>query len=82
MLRQSIVFNQKSIEDMIKSGHDRTTYMLKNILSEGYENLDYIYRTIDFMNQNNRNNCLRITGDVLVTNLNKITQRLTKRKIL
>lgn len=82
MLRQSIVFNKQNIEDMIKGGYDRTTYILKNILSEGYENLEYIYRAIDFMNQNNRNNCLRITGDVLVTNLNKITQRLTKRKIL
>jgi len=82
MLRQSIVINKQSIEEMIKGGYDRTTYILKNILSEGYENLDCIYRTIDFMNQNSRNNCLRITGDVLVTNLNKITQRLTKRKIL
>ena len=82
MLRQSIVFNKQNIEDMIKGGYDRTAYILKNILSEGYENLEYVYRTIDFMNQSNRNNCMRITGDVLVTNLNKITQRLTKRKIL
>lgn len=82
VLKQSIVFNKQSIENMIKTGYDRTRFILKNVLAEGYENLDYIYRTIDFINQNNRNNSLRITGDVLVTNLNKITQRLTKRKIL
>ncbi len=82
MLKQSVIFKQDSIDDMIKSGYDRTMYILKTIFSEGYENLEYIYRTIDYINRNNKSNSLRITGDVLVTNLNKITQRLTKRKIL
>ena len=82
MLKQSVIFKQDSIADMIKSGYDRTMYLLKTVFSEGYENLEYIYRTIDYMNRNNKSNSLRITGDVLVTNLNKITQRLTKRKIL
>ncbi len=81
-LKQSVVFNSQSIEEMIRCGYEKTTYILKNILANGYEDLDSIYRSIDFMNQNNKNNNLRITGDVLVTNLNKITQRLTKRKIL
>ncbi len=78
-VKQSIVFSQKSIEDMINDGYDRTAYILKNILSEGYENLKYIYRAIDFMNRNNKNNRPRITGDVLVTNLNRITKKLTKK---
>lgn len=82
MLKQSVIFKQDSIADMIKSGYDRTMYLLKTVFSEGYENLEYIYCTIDYMNRNNKSNSLRITGDVLVTNLNKITQRLTKRKIL
>ena len=82
MLKQSVIFKQDSIDDMIKSGYDITMYLLKTVFSEGYENLEYIYRTIDYMNRNNKSNSLRITGDVLVTNLNKITQRLTKRKIL
>ena len=82
MLKQSVIFKQDSIDDMIKSGYDRTMYLLKTVFSEGYENLEYIYRTIDYMNRNNKSNSLRITGDVLVTNLNKVTQKLTKRKIL
>jgi len=81
-LKKSVVLNKQSIEDMIKNGYSRTTYILKNILSKGYEDLDSVYRNIELMNRNSRNNRLRITGDVLVTNLNKITQRLTKRKIL
>ena len=82
MLKQSVVFKQDSIDDMIKNGYDRTMYLLKTVFSEGYENLEYIYRAIEHMNQSNKSNSLRITGDVLVTNLNKLTQRLTKRKVL
>ena len=67
---------------MIKYGYDRTMYLLKTVFSEGYENLEYIYRTIEYLNQNSKSNSLRITGDVLVTNLNKLTQRFTKRKVL
>lgn len=85
-LKQSVIFWQDSIEDMIRKGYDRTMYLLKSVFSEGYENLDYIYRTIDYMNQNNKNssnkNCLRITGDVLVTNLNKVTQKFINKKIV
>ena len=82
MLKQSVVFKQDSIDEMIKGGYDRTMYLLKTVFSEGYENLEYIYRTINYINKNDKSNSLRITGDVLVTNLNKITQKLTKRKIL
>lgn len=82
MLKQSVVFKQDSIDNMIKNGYDRTMYLFKTVFSEGYEDLEYIYRTIKYMNQNKKSNSLRITGDVLVTNLNKLTQRLTKRKIL
>lgn len=81
MLKQSVVFKQDRIEKMLKDGYDRTKYILETVLAEGYENLDYIYQTIEHMNRDNKGS-LRITGDVLVTNLNKITQRLTKRKIL
>lgn len=81
-LKQSVILKQDRIEDMIKSGYERTMFLLKTVFSEGYENLEYIYRTIKYMNLNNKSNSLRITGDMLVTNLNKITEKLTKRKIL
>lgn len=82
VLKQSVIFRQESIEDMIQNGYDRTSYLFESIFSKGYDDVEYIYRTIDYMNRNEKHNRLRITGDMLVTNLNKITQRLTKRKIL
>lgn len=82
ILKQSVVFKQESIKNMIKDGYDRTMYILETVFSKGYANLEHIYRSIEYMNQNQKNNSLRITGDSIVTNFNKITQRLTKRKIL
>ena len=81
-IKQSLIFNQESIDDMIKNGYDRTMYLLKTIFFEGYDKLEHIYDSIEFMNRSSRGNNLRITGDVLVTNLNRITQKLTRRKIL
>ncbi len=82
ILKQSVVFKNGSIDSMINIGYERTRLLLKPIFSKGYDDLDHIYRVIDYTNRNCKNTCLRITGDMLVTNLNKITQKLTKRKIL
>lgn len=82
LMKQSLFFERDSIETMIKDGYDRTMYILETVFSKGHHNLEYIYHAIDYMNQNRENSRLRITGDALVTNLNKITQKLTKRKIL
>lgn len=81
-LKQSVVFRQESIDDMIQKGYDRTMCLLRTIFLHGHDSLDHIYRTIERTNETNPNTAFRITGDVLVTNLNKITQRLTRKKIL
>lgn len=81
-LKQSFVFRQDSIDNMLEVGYERTKDILKKYFSDGYDNLDQIYRNIDFINQNTPNSRLRLTGDVITTNFNKITQKLTRRKIL
>ena len=81
-LKQSFVFQQDSIDDMLEEGYERTKSVLKEYFSDGYDNLEQIYRNIDFINQNNKDSRLRLTGDVIITNFNKLTQRLTRRKIL
>ena len=49
--------------------------------SEGYEDRDNIYRMIRLADRSGPTT-LRLTGDVLVSNLNKVTQKLTKRKVI
>ncbi len=82
-VRQSLVFEKESIQEMIKVGYSRTHKILSALLGKGVDNYDYIYRAIEKYNLKNRkNDDLRLTGDVIVTNLNKITQKLTDRKVL
>lgn len=82
MLKQSLYFNQESIDDMLKIGYNRTAHMLSYVFNKGYNNLEHIYSAIKAENRRYKESTLRVTGDVLVTNLNKITQKLTKRKVL
>ena len=81
-LKQSFVFQQDSIDDMLEEGYERTKRILKEYFSDGYDNLEQIYRNIDFINRNSKDSRLRLTGDVIITNFNKITQKLTRRKII
>lgn len=81
ILKQSLVFKKNSVEGMIKDGFDRTIDILNSVFHNGYEDLDYIYKTIECKNLN-KTRSLRITGDVLVTNFNKVAQKFAKRKVV
>ncbi len=82
VLKRSVVFSQESIDTMIQEGYDRAMFLLSSVFAKGYNNLEHIYRMIQVVNHNNKNTSFRITGDVLVTNINRIVQKLTKKRIL
>lgn len=82
VLKQSLILQQANIDAMIRDGYERTIYLLRAVFAKGYDDLDYVYQTIRHLNRISLDAKPRITGDLLVTNLNKLTQRLTKRKII
>ncbi len=82
VLKQSLIFRKESIEEMITNGYDRTNFLLNSVFAKGYQDLDHIYHAIRTMNRTQTNKSVRITGDVLVTNLNRVTRKIAKRKIL
>ena len=81
-LRQSLVVSRENTEMMIKEGYEWASHLFHSVFSDGYENCESIYRTIDHMNKLCKTKKLRITGDVMVTGLNRVTQKFTKRKIV
>lgn len=81
VLKDSVLLQQDSISEMIAQGYRVASYLLQGVFAKGYEDLEYIYDYISFLNQQGGETRLRITGDVMVTNFNKITQKLAKRKI-
>lgn len=81
MLKDSVLLRKDSINDMVTQGYQITSYILQGVFAKGLEDLEYIYDYIKFMNCQRGEIKLRITGDMLVTNINKVTQKLAKRKI-
>ena len=80
--KQSVLFEASSIDVMIKSGYDSTMHLLKSVFYNGYDDLENILYNINYINSISTNTKTRITGDLLVSNLNKVMQKLTDRKIL
>lgn len=80
ILKQSLIFSKNNIDNMVKAGFARTTDILNSVLHHGYQDLDYIYRAISCKNLNEIRS-LRITGDVLVTKINAISQKFIKKEI-
>lgn len=80
VFKQNFVFCRDDIEKMISDGFDLTSDVLSSVFRKGYTDLDCIRKTIERRNRSEKRS-LRITGDVLATNLNKAVQRFVKRKI-
>lgn len=81
VLKNSIVISRDSIHEMIEEGYHRTYSLMNSILYDGYQNLDTIYRAIESQNLNNKKS-IRITGDVVVTSINKVMQKLIMKNIV
>lgn len=81
-LGEMFVFRKNSIEEMIEQGYERTSRVLKAVFAGGFDDVAAVRRAIETMNLNAPAPRLRITSEVLTTNLNRITQRLMKRKII
>ncbi len=79
--RESLVFTKQGIDRMLERGCEHTRHILKAVLYDGYEDVESIYRAIE-LSSKGKPQSLRLTGDVIVTNLNKVAQKFAKRKII
>ena len=65
---------------MIEDGYKKTKAVLNDVFNNGTESLDDIYLAIKERNLYFESKDVRITGDVLVTNMNKLTKKAMRRK--
>lgn len=80
VISDSLTFSKNAIDNMIISGYEKTSAILKEVFAKGIEDYEYIYHMIEERNRGAERK-IRITGDMVVTNVNKIAQKLAKRKI-
>lgn len=79
-IMNSIQVKHESIVSMIDMGYNRTKEVLDFIFVNGVNDIEQIQNQIYMYNQEKDKLKARITGDVIVTNMNKVMQRLVKRE--
>lgn len=65
---------------MVNEGYSRTRRILSDIFTNGTDDLETIYRKIEQNNLLELNKKIRITGDVVVTNMNKVVKKIVRNK--
>lgn len=80
-LKDSVLFRKESISDMLEQGYEKTAELLRVVFAGGKDDLEGIYRCIALRNREAPSPRLRVTGDVFVSNLNRIAQKFASRKI-
>ena len=80
IISNSINVNHNAIIYMINEGYSRTRRLFSDIFSNGTDDLETIYCKIEQNNLHELNKKKRITGDVLVTNMNKVVKKIVRNK--
>lgn len=79
-IKNSFIITQEEIDKMIEEGYERTMHILRSIFANGYDDLDHVYKSIIYHNKQLGDPKLRLTTDVVITNVNKLLSRFAKRK--
>lgn len=78
-LANSVNIRHEAVMYMLQEGYSKTKSVLSAIFQDGFEP-DAIYKRIQEHNLAYQQKKVRITGDVVVTNTNKLFQKLLRRK--
>ena len=79
-IKNSVQIKKDSIALMMRSGYDRTKDVLDEIFINGIDDLEHIYKQIRKRNEKECSKNMRITGDVITTNMNKVVKKLLKKR--
>lgn len=80
-IMDSFTFEEKAIDQMISRGFDHADRILYPIFEENMQDKSEIYAYIKKLNSKYGSKEVRVTGDMLVTNLNRVVNKLAKRKV-
>jgi predicted acylesterase/phospholipase RssA len=77
--KNTFSFDKKSISKMITAGYERSSTIFDMIFKNGTDDLDYIYEKICFLNMLKKGKELRITGDIVLNNINKFLKKFVPK---
>lgn len=81
-LRSSLYAQNEHILQMIQEGYEKADAVCSRLFEKGYEDVDYILEQNDILQKYHAEKHIRISGDIIVNNMNKVVQKLIKRNII
>lgn len=82
LIKDSLAFDKASIHHMIQQGYEKGSAILNMILANGPDDLNSVYRRIEILNSIMQDKHLRITGDIVLNNINKAMRKVISRNII
>lgn len=80
-LKDSVLFRKETIREMLTGGYEDASLLLDTVFRNGKDDLERIAQGITSINRLLPPPRIRITGDVFVTNLNRIAQKFAHRDL-
>lgn len=77
-ISNSVRISHQSIMNMLEDGYRRTKAVLSDVFADGTDDLQGVYAGIERQNGEDYKKMVRITGDVIVTNMNKLAKKVVR----
>ena len=80
IISSSLCFKLDDIEHMIEEGYSKTKRIMAFVFANGVDEIESVYKKIEALNALNGNkNVRRISGDIIVDNMNKVTKKFMRK---
>jgi predicted acylesterase/phospholipase RssA len=80
VIKNSLAFDRESVSTMLAQGYKQSKEVFEILLSNGTDDFEHIHKRIAFINGLQGETQLRITGDIVVNNINKLLRQLVHVK--
>lgn len=81
VIKNSLAFDRNSVSYMIGTGYEQSMTLFGMIFKNGIDDLEYIYRKIRFLRDMRGKQKFRLTGDVVVNNINRVLKKVVHSKM-
>jgi len=81
LLKTSFSFDRQSVSRMIYQGYERAKLIFSMVLEKGTEDIEFVHKRIRQLDDMNSDSRFRLTGDVVVDNMNKLMKKIVRYDI-
>ncbi|MFI3176135.1 MAG: patatin-like phospholipase family protein [Eubacteriales bacterium] len=81
-LRSSMMVSSENVGRMYQEGYERTKHICSTLFQQGTDDVSFILEQNKKMQEHMESKKIRISGDVIVNNLNKVLKKLVARKLV